>query len=269
MTAPGGSVNFDRAADFYDATRDLGDEATTWTLDVLREALVGRGRVLEIGVGTGIVALPLAAAGIDLVGIDLSSAMMARLIEKAGGRPPLPLLRADATRMPFRDGSFGAAYARHVLHLISDWHGAVGELCRVVRSGPVLIEVGGADGAWRDLWDRMRAVLGPDADHVGLDLSRDGERALDDAFLSAGAAVGPVAELSYPNSETVASLLGEMERRSPSWTWRVSDDELRRASEVVTRWAMDRFGTIDATVEEHSTLRWHTYRVESGPSGLR
>ena len=123
--------------------------------------------------------------------------------------------------MPFRDGSFGAAYARHVLHLIPDWHGAVGELCRVVRGGPVLIEVGGADGAWRDLWDRMRDVLGPDADHVGLDLSRDGEQALDDAFLSAGAAIGPVAELSYPNGETVASLLDEMERRSPSWTWRV------------------------------------------------
>jgi SAM-dependent methyltransferase len=259
-----GSVNFDRAADFYDATRDLGDQATTWTLDVLRDAVGSHGRVLEIGVGTGIVALPLVADGIDLVGIDLSSAMMARLVEKAGGRAPLPLLRADATRMPFRDASFGAAYARHVLHLIPDWHGAVGELCRVVRGGPVLIEVGGGgDGAWRELWRRMREVLGSDADHVGLDLTRDGEQALDDAFLSAGATIGPVAELSYPDGETVASLLDEMERRSPSWTWRVDDEALHRASEVATRWAMDRFGTLDAAVEDHATVRWQTYRLEA------
>jgi len=258
-----GSVNFDRAADFYDATRDLGDEATTWTLDVLRGAVAGRGRVLEIGVGTGIVALPLARAGIDLVGIDLSSAMMARLVEKAHGRAPLPLLRADATQMPFPDGSFRAAYARHVLHLIPDWREAVGELCRVVRAGPVMIEVGGGgdDGAWHELWLEMREVLGPEADHVGLDLSRDGEQALDDAFVAAGAAVGSVAEFSYPNHDTPALLLDEMQRRSPSWTWRVSDDGLQRAREVVTNWSMNRFGTLDTPVEDHATVRWHTYEV--------
>jgi hypothetical protein len=38
---------------------------------------------------------------------------------------------------------------------------------------------------------------------------------------------------------------------------------LHRASEVATRWAMDRFGTLDAAVEDHATVRWHTYRVEA------
>jgi SAM-dependent methyltransferase len=43
------------------------------------------GRVLELGIGTGRVALPLAAAGIDVSGIDASKAMVAQLRAKPGG----------------------------------------------------------------------------------------------------------------------------------------------------------------------------------------
>ena len=62
----------------------------------------GRRVALEVGVGTGQVALPLHDAGIRVVGMDLSSPMLAKLVEKAKGRSPVPLVQADATRMPFR-----------------------------------------------------------------------------------------------------------------------------------------------------------------------
>jgi len=65
-------VNFDQAAEFYDATRDAGDEIVTWTVDLLERELGGT--ALEIGVGTGAVALPLAERGVDLVGMDRSPA---------------------------------------------------------------------------------------------------------------------------------------------------------------------------------------------------
>ena len=45
----------------------------------------GRGRVLEFAVGTGRIALPLAATGIEVAGIELSQAMVARLRTKPGG----------------------------------------------------------------------------------------------------------------------------------------------------------------------------------------
>ena len=48
-------------------------------------ALAGDGRALELGVGTGRIALPLAARGIPVHGIDLSEAMLARLRAKPGG----------------------------------------------------------------------------------------------------------------------------------------------------------------------------------------
>ena len=264
MQEPGSaSVNFDRAAGFYDATRDVGDEALTATLGILESELRDRGRLLEIGVGTGILALPLVERGLDLVGLDLSVAMMARLVEKAGGRSPVHLVRGDATRLPFRDGSFGGAYARHVLHLIPDWRGAVTELCRVVGSGVVLVEAGGGDddGPWDELWHAMREELGPEAEHVGLDFNRETAEHLDRAFVDAGARPRALPAFEYRSTDTVADLLGEVERRSPSWTWRVPDDRIERAIEVARAWTLERYGSLDVNPDDREHLRWRAYDV--------
>ncbi|HEX6898090.1 MAG TPA: class I SAM-dependent methyltransferase [Thermoanaerobaculia bacterium] len=56
--------------------------------------LAGTGRVLELGIGSGLLALPLAARGIDLHGIDLSPAMVARLRAKPGGEA-IPVTMGD------------------------------------------------------------------------------------------------------------------------------------------------------------------------------
>src|ERR1017187_5604153 len=53
-------------------------------VDVLA-GLAGRGRALELGIGTGRIALPLARRGVPVHGIDVSQAMVARLRAKPGG----------------------------------------------------------------------------------------------------------------------------------------------------------------------------------------
>ena len=65
--------------------------------------------MLEVGVGTGLLALRLHEAGIAVSGLDLSAPMLAKLVEKAGGTPPFPLVLGDATSMPFVQGAVGAA----------------------------------------------------------------------------------------------------------------------------------------------------------------
>jgi SAM-dependent methyltransferase len=68
-------------AEVYDQWFGSCEEAA---VDLLAE-LAGAGRVLELGIGSGLLALPLTARGIDLQGIDLSTAMVARLRAKPGG----------------------------------------------------------------------------------------------------------------------------------------------------------------------------------------
>ena len=52
----------------------------------LLAGLAGDGRALELGIGTGRIALPLAGRGVSVAGIDLSEAMIARLRERPGVR---------------------------------------------------------------------------------------------------------------------------------------------------------------------------------------
>jgi SAM-dependent methyltransferase len=59
-------------------------DAVEPVVDLLAE-LAGGGRALELGIGTGRIALPLARRGVPVCGIDLSRAMVARLRAKPGG----------------------------------------------------------------------------------------------------------------------------------------------------------------------------------------
>ncbi len=70
--------------------------------------LAGRGRALELGIGTGRVALPLAARGIAVEGVDASAAMVARLRAKPGGAS-VPVTIGDMAEVP-ASGPFRLVY---------------------------------------------------------------------------------------------------------------------------------------------------------------
>ena len=75
-----------QVAERYDTTLgDRGDPAVVAaTVDFLAE-LAGEGAALELGIGTGRIAVPLAARGVRVYGIDLSPDMVAQLRAKPGG----------------------------------------------------------------------------------------------------------------------------------------------------------------------------------------
>ncbi len=73
------------AARYDESSAEMFDpEVLDPAVDFLAER-AGDGRVLELGVGTGRIALPLAGRGVPVHGIELSRAMVARLREKPGG----------------------------------------------------------------------------------------------------------------------------------------------------------------------------------------
>jgi len=93
----------------YDETSDDMFEAAVVeaTTDFLAE-LAGGGMALELGIGTGRIALPLAERGVAVSGIDLSEAMVARMRAKPGGdRIPVTVGDFATTRV---GGEFSLAY---------------------------------------------------------------------------------------------------------------------------------------------------------------
>ncbi len=93
----GPSTYGDRIAGFYDELHQhLFD--VDQTVATLAELCAG-GRALELAIGTGRVALPLAARGIEVHGIDASEAMVAKLRAKPGGRL-IPVTIGDFAEVP-------------------------------------------------------------------------------------------------------------------------------------------------------------------------
>jgi SAM-dependent methyltransferase len=84
---PGEDGYFDErvAARYDESSVEMFDPAVVDpAVDFLAE-LAGTGRALELGIGTGRIAVPLAERGVEVHGIELSKAMAARLLEKPGG----------------------------------------------------------------------------------------------------------------------------------------------------------------------------------------
>ena len=262
MIDPSGRVSFDRAAEYYDRTRALPPATLDGLVDVLGAELEGRGRCLEIGVGTGRIALPLAGAGVPMAGIDVSAAMVGRLLAKSGGSAPFPLALADATRLPFRDGPFGAALSVHVLHLLPEWEAAVDELLRVVRpGGVVLVDLGGPEDPVVDSVEvRFGSAAGIGA-HERPGVTRDTTADLDARFASAGCALRFLAPVRVTSEGTLAELIDRLVDGIYSWTWGVDEATRRRAAEDVRVWAAAEYGPLDAPRARHGEIRYRAYDV--------
>ena len=94
-------------------------------------------RILEVGVGTGL-SLPLYPSGVQVTGIDISEAMLARARARAA-RDQLEqvtaLLRMDAEHMDFRDDRFDKVVAMYVVSVVPSPAQLVAEMRRVCRPG--------------------------------------------------------------------------------------------------------------------------------------
>jgi SAM-dependent methyltransferase len=117
-----------RAAD-HDAFWD-----GTWPalLEILPEPA---GLTLDLGCGEGRAGRQLLARGGRVLGIERSPTL-ARAA--ATGSPALPVLQADAARLPLADGCIGLVVASMSLLDIDDLEGAIAQIGRVLRPGGVL-----------------------------------------------------------------------------------------------------------------------------------
>jgi SAM-dependent methyltransferase len=114
----------------YPAVSDLLAEIATVMPEVR-----GR-RVLEVGAGTGREGHTLAARGAYVVLVDFSAAAL-KLSRKLSPGPRL--VRADATRLPFRDGSFDLVYHQGLMEHFRDPLPLLRENNRVLCTGGILL----------------------------------------------------------------------------------------------------------------------------------
>ena len=99
------------------------------------------GRVLEVGVGTGL-SLPTYNRASRVVGIDISEPMLAKArarVRRLGLGNVDTLVVMDAERLDFADASFDVVVAQYVVTAVSDPEAALDEFARVLKPGGAII----------------------------------------------------------------------------------------------------------------------------------
>jgi len=122
------------------AVEDVYPTAGRVVDQILAEGPVRGRRVLEVGAGSGRDSVALAEAGAAAVMLDYSMASLqvARSVARRAGVTPL-LVRADALRMPFRDGAFDVVFHQGLLEHFRDPLPLLGENVRVLKTDALLL----------------------------------------------------------------------------------------------------------------------------------
>ncbi len=249
------SVNFDRASSFYDATRGFPPEVAANIGNFLAQSgrLTPQDNVLEIGIGTGRVALPLAPYVGSITGVDISRNMMLRLREKQNGAS-IHLAEGDAMQLPFADNTFDVGVVVHVLHLVSDEKAVLAELQRVLKPNAKLLH---CRGRVRGIFDELNAAWQSSKPET-LPMNR-WEKV--DALLpnNGWQAIG---DYQYPYTliDTPGDYLDKLKNRIWSATWALSDEEHAQSIEAVKAAIVQYYdGDYDRKIENPTAFMVNVY----------
>jgi ubiquinone/menaquinone biosynthesis C-methylase UbiE len=253
---PADSIVFDRAAGYYDETRGFPPGIEKEVADLIRRvgSLTPSSHVLEVGVGTGRIALPLAPHLHGLYGIDLSRPMLNRLREKQTTER-VYVTEGDITRLPFKSGSFDAAVAVHIFHLVPNWKGALQEVGRVLRPGTPLISGGtGETDTFKPLWDAWNKALPPHKRDVGVQQMRRNDFALEEGWR-----LGEEQLFIYEYSRIPQEIVELARRRVWSRLWDTTDEELAGPIAAMQEAIKTQFGDPNKPVQTQASFRVQTF----------
>ena len=255
------SIVFDRAAEYYDQTRALPSEIADLPIESLlhETGLHAGAQVLEIGVGTGRIAIPLASRIGRVTGVDLSMQMMGALQAKVAGTPlGLNLARADVVYLPFPGDCFDVVYAVHVLHLVNGWREAVRETKRVLKKYGYFV------ASWhRRVPDSPNVLLRQElhrlVEEYGVNTKRPGAQSEAEILEEletwhSELRLADVAE--WTESSTPAQIVEELDRQIHSETWMIPRQVMDQVIPSLRNWAAERFGSLDREIETPYSFRW-------------
>lgn len=260
---PDQPINFDRAADFYDETRGFPAAIADKVGAFLARAgnLSHQASVLEVGIGTGRVALPLIPHVNSIYGVDLSRKMMQVLRRKQTERAEVAtgrihVAQADAMRLPFADNAFDAVVTVHVFHLITQPQTALEEIKRVLKPDGVLLHAKRrfnpnhddvlanawsgvrATGQYSGRWDVSNTLL-PDSNWRQL---KDDQ------------------QMAYTDITTPQDWLDRITKRQWSSTWHLPDDAIAEGEAALRKAIDDHYdGDVTYRIETEASFYVQVY----------
>lgn len=273
------SVSFDPVAHIYDATRGYPEDVALRIAGAIDEAVNAETQTafLELGVGTGRIALPMLGPGRMYTGIDISEGMLGQLETKLRAAdwqlhsctvlpwgslvdentalasevsrftrayPPssLRLVRGTIEHLPFRDNSFDVVLAVHVFHLVGDWQQAIYEALRVLRpSGWFLYCWDGYQDSdtqlINDHWREFVKEAGGEVRNNGVSYHHVRQWLHEHGFRPEEQNV-----LTWEQPVVPGDVVDHIARRSWSGSWTIPDDIFEQSVKRLREWSRDYYG---------------------------
>ena len=142
---------FDRWANDYDDYVRKRHEEAYKEIERLLEKLEWKGKILDIGAGTGRITNYLIKLGADVTALDFS----ARMLHK---NPSKQKICADAHFLPFHKNTFEITFAENTLRYIRKWRKVIQEMVRVAERSVVIVESRPPKEEKIELPDRIRKI---------------------------------------------------------------------------------------------------------------
>jgi phosphatidylethanolamine/phosphatidyl-N-methylethanolamine N-methyltransferase len=169
MSREGVAKSYDRLAPIYDFVfGPVFRKGRAESIKLAEQAAGKGGRILEIGVGTGI-SLPYYSKDTRLVGADISEDMLEvarKRVEKLGLTNVESIEVGDAENLRFEDNSFDVVMAQYVVSACPNPHKALDEFARVVKPGGEIV-VATRQGAEKGLRKGIEKTLMPITTKLG------------------------------------------------------------------------------------------------------
>lgn len=260
------AINYDQAVGFYDETRGYRDGVVVRYRDALLAYTGGdpSARILELGIGSGLIAQPFLRTAQAYYGIDLSLGMMRLIRGKLDDDRRPRLAQADCAKLPFAAASFDLVHAVRVFHHLAHWRDCIDEARRLLRARGALVIVENLPPAevdpppWavvQEKWDEILRRLGVGGDGIqhGIWLT---DEAMSKYIESAGASAETAELLRYREKPVSPRIM--VERRVAgmfSSDWRLPKSTRREAARRLVDWLERECEAPDELVEREMTFR--------------
>jgi ubiquinone/menaquinone biosynthesis C-methylase UbiE len=226
--------------------------------------------ILEVGVGTGRIGMPVVARGFRFTGIDTNPDMMELFRAKFSGvSRKVSIFRASAEELPFPDQTFQAVISVHVWHLIADLQAAVSEAVRVLKPGGFLFEgwdapaPGGAEREIQDRWCEAVSVYGYDIQRGSHKAALETSQGyLTEMGLESREAVIARWEVTHTPNEVLEALAEGLF----SFTRNVPAEVRFKAARDIRDWVEQRYPDTEAAIKTAWSFHMRTTRVPAARS---
>lgn len=255
---------YDNIANIYDQTRWLTESIAEEVADFILGLVNATPETtfLEPGVGTGLNVLPLVKRGYSVTGLDVSQAMLNRFTQKLHKIPEnLKLIHADASQLPFANGSFDVVLTVHMLHTVSNLKTFLDEIDRVLKPQGFYLNAQWITPPARMEFERyLKAILSryevPRSKQVYGSIAQVN---VEEYLHHKGHRSNYSIAKEWTVSNTVAELLSFYRSRAYGLCWRVPDEPFYRAMAEFEAFCNDHYGSFTTEVSSEAKFEIWAY----------